>query len=174
MASKALIQSVRSFTPRWGQRCFLADSAILIGDVLLGDDCSIWYQVTLRGDVMPIRVGREVNIQDGSVVHGTFGEFGVTLDDRVTIGHAVILHGCKVGRESLIGMGSIVMDGVEIGEQSLVGAGSLVTEGSKFPPRSLILGRPARVKRELNAEEIASLAQSADNYLLYKQWYSSP
>jgi len=121
--------------------------------------------------VMPIRIGKEANIQDGSVLHGTYQKFGCNIEDRVTIGHLVMLHGCTIGRESLIGMGSIVMDGAEIGAQSIVGAGSLVTEGSKFPPRSLILGRPAKVKRELTEEEIKALKYSADNYLLYKTWY---
>lgn len=167
-----ILKTVRNKSPQWGQDCFLAEGAVLIGDVEMGSHCSVWYNVTLRGDVMPIKIGHQVNIQDGSVVHGTYGEHGVTLEDRVTIGHQVTLHGCHIGRESLIGMGSIVMDGVVIGENCLVGAGSLVTEGSKFPPRSLILGRPAKVRRELTEEEVASLSHSADNYLLYKSWYS--
>lgn len=120
---------------------------------------------------MPIRIGNEVNIQDGSVLHGTYGKFGCTVQDRVTIGHLVMLHGCTIGRESLIGMGSILMDGAVIGEQCIVGAGSLITENSSFPPRSLIIGRPAKVKRGLTSEEIMALSRSADNYLLYKTWY---
>jgi carbonic anhydrase/acetyltransferase-like protein (isoleucine patch superfamily) len=121
---------------------------------------------------MPITIGRETNIQDGSVLHGTYGKFACEVGDRVTIGHSVILHGCKIGSRTLVGMGSIVMDGAEIGEQSVVGAGSLVTEGKKFPPRSLIMGRPAVLKRLLTEDEIKFLEQSADNYLLYKTWYS--
>jgi carbonic anhydrase/acetyltransferase-like protein (isoleucine patch superfamily) len=161
----------RGFIPKVGSDCYVAPNAFLIGDVVLGDRCSVWFNVTIRGDVMPIRVGKETNIQDGSVMHGTYGKVGCNLGDRVTIGHQVTLHGCTVGDECLIGMGSTIMDGAEIGEKSIVGAGSLVTEGSKFPPRSLILGRPAKVKRELTAEEIKFLSQSADNYLLYKSWY---
>ncbi|MCX7978717.1 MAG: gamma carbonic anhydrase family protein [Bdellovibrionaceae bacterium] len=163
--------SVRGFTPRIGKDCYVAPSAWIIGDVQVGDRCSFWFNVTLRGDVMPIRVGNEVNIQDGTVVHGTYGEFGCTIADRVTVGHNVTLHGCEIGREALIGMSATVMDGAVIGEQSLIGAGSLVTQGSRIPPRSLALGRPAKVIRSLTAEEIASLTQSADNYLLYKSWY---
>lgn len=165
------IRQVRGMSPKFDHSCFIAENASLIGNVTLGTECTVWYNVTLRGDVMPISIGNQVNIQDGTVAHGTYGKFGVEIADRVTIGHQVMLHGCKIGRESLIGMGSTVMDGVEIPEQCLVGAGSLVTEGSKFPPRSLILGRPAKFKRELTAEEVASLSQSADNYLLYKTWY---
>lgn len=163
--------TVRGFTPKIGKNCFVAPNAFVIGDVQMGNDCSVWYSATIRGDVMPIRMGNEVNIQDGSVLHGTYGKFGCTVEDRVTVGHLVTLHGCHIGRESLIGMGSTIMDGAKIGEQCLVGAGSLVTEGSQFPPRSLIIGRPAKVKRSLTEEEIKSLSYSADNYLLYKTWY---
>ena len=163
--------SARGKSPQIGKDVFIAEGAEIISDVQIADNCSIWYNTTLRGDVMPIKIGKETNIQDGSVLHGTFGKFACEVGERVTIGHSVILHGCKIGNKCLIGMGSIVMDGAEIGEQSVVGAGSLVTEGKKFPPKSLIVGRPAVVKRELNAEELKFLEQSADNYLLYKTWY---
>lgn len=176
----ALVKSVRGIHPQIGKNVFLAESSTVVGDVVIGDESSLWYQVTLRGDVMPIRVGRAVNIQDGTVIHGTFGKFGVEIADRATIGHQVTLHGCKIGFESLIGMGSQILDGAEIPDQCLVGAGSLVTSsaiaaaagaGNPWRPRSLILGRPAKMVRELTAEEIASLALSAENYLLYKTWY---
>ena len=163
--------SVRGFTPKIADSAYVAPGATIIGDVILEENTSVWFGTVIRGDVMPIRIGKESNIQDNCVLHGTYGKFGCTMEDRVTLGHSVILHGCHIGRESLIGMGSIVMDGAVIGEQSLVGAGSLVTEGSQFPPRSLIVGRPAKVKRPLNEAEIKSLSQSADNYLLYKTWY---
>lgn len=163
--------SVRGFTPEVASDVYVADNARIIGDVKVEAGASIWYNVTIRGDVMPIRIGKEANIQDGSVLHGTYGKFACTVQDRVTIGHQVILHGCTIGRESLVGMGSIVMDGAVIGEQSIVGAGSLVTEGANFPPRSLVIGRPAKVKRELTTEELKALSLSADNYLLYKTWY---
>lgn len=165
------IISVRGFTPEIASDVFVADNARIIGDVKIGSKASVWYNVTIRGDVMSVRIGAEANIQDGSVLHGTYGKYSCTVGERVTIGHQVMLHGCKIGRETLVGMGSIVMDGAEIGEQCIVGAGSLVTEGAKFPPRSLILGRPARFKRELTEEELKALSHSADNYLLYKTWY---
>ena len=161
----------RGFKPEIEKDVFLAEGAQVIGNVKIGEGSSVWFNTTLRGDVMPITIGRETNIQDGSVLHGTYGKFACEVGDRVTIGHSVILHGCKIGTRCLIGMGSIVMDGAEIGEHSVVGAGSLVTEGKKFPPRSLIVGRPAVVKRPLNEEELKFLEQSADNYLLYKTWY---
>lgn len=163
--------TVRGFSPQVEQSCFIAANSAIIGDVKIGAKSSIWYNVTVRGDVNSIRIGQEVNVQDGTVIHGTYEKFGTTLHDRVTVGHLVMLHGCEIGRSCLIGMGSIVMDGAQIGEHSIVGAGSLVTEGSVFPPRSLILGRPAKWKRDLTAEEVDLLEQSADNYLLYSSWY---
>lgn len=165
--------TARGATPQIQDDVFLAEGAQVIGDVRIGRGSSVWFNTTLRGDVMPITIGRETNIQDGSVLHGTYGKFACEVGDRVTIGHTVILHGCKIGNTSLIGMGSIVMDGAEIGERSVVGAGSLVTEGKKFPPGSLIVGRPAVLKRPLNEDELKYLEQSADNYLLYKTWYKS-
>ena len=166
----AIIEA-RGFKPEIEKDVFVADGAQIIGNVKIGEGSSVWFNTTLRGDVMPITIGRETNIQDGSVLHGTYGKYACEVGDRVTIGHTVILHGCKIGTRCLIGMGSIVMDGAEIGDHSVVGAGSLVTEGKKFPPRSLIVGRPAVVKRPLNEEELKFLEQSADNYLLYKTWY---
>ncbi len=163
--------TARDFTPVIGKDVLIAEGAQIIGDVKIGDQSSIWFNTTLRGDVMPITIGAETNIQDGSVLHGTFGKFSCEVGRRVTVGHNVILHGCKIGSGCLIGMGSIIMDGAEIGEHSVVGAGSLVTEGKSFPPRSLIVGRPAVLRRPLNEEELKFLEQSADNYLLYKTWY---
>lgn len=161
----------RGLTPVIGEKVFLADNARLIGDVEVGDDSSIWYNVTIRGDVMPIRIGKEVNVQDGTVIHGTYQKYGTTLHDRVTIGHLVMLHGCEVGRATLVGMGSILMDGVKVGDHCLIGAGTLLTEGTVIPPRSLVVGRPGVVKRELTDKEVELLEKSADNYLLYKTWY---
>jgi gamma-carbonic anhydrase len=166
-----MLIEARGAKPQLEKDVFVADGARIIGDVKIGEKSSVWFNTTLRGDVMPITIGRESNIQDNSVLHGTFGKFACEVGERVTIGHSVVLHGCKIGNRCLIGMGSIVMDGAEIGEMSVVGAGSLVTEGKKFPPQSLIVGRPAVFKRPLNAEELFFLEQSADNYLLYKTWY---
>lgn len=161
----------RGKSPQIAKDVFIAEGAQIISDVTIGEGSSIWYNTTLRGDVMPIVIGKETNIQDGSVLHGTFGKFGCIIGDRVTVGHSVVLHGCKIGTRCLIGMGSIIMDGAEIGDHCVVGAGSLVTEHKKFEPYSLIVGRPAVFKRKLNEDEIKFLEQSADNYLLYKTWY---
>jgi len=166
-----VIRKARGFEPKIGKSVFIAEDASIIGDVHLGERASVWYHVTIRGDVMPIRIGKETNIQDNSVIHGTYGEFGCTLGERVTIGHSVILHGCEIGDRSLIGMGTTIMDGAVIASQCIVGAGSLVTEGKKFPPKSLILGRPAKLIRSLTESEVASLDESADHYLMYTDWY---
>ncbi|GIL21253.1 MAG: hypothetical protein BroJett041_23670 [Candidatus Jettenia caeni] len=165
------IRSCRGFTPQISETAFIAEDAAIIGDVAIQEEASIWYNVTIRGDVMPIRIGKQTNIQDGSTLHGTYQEHGCTIGNRVTIGHNVILHGCEIQDGSLIGMGSIVMDGAVIGDHSLVAAGSLVTEGKKFPPRSMIMGRPAAVKRQLTDDEVKALEESADNYLMYVSWY---
>ena len=168
--SKELLRA-RGKSPVIAEKVFIADNARIISDVEIGEGSSIWYNVVIRGDVMPIRIGKEVNIQDGSVVHGTFGKWGTTLHDRVTIGHLVMLHGCEIGRGTLVGMGSIVMDGCKVGEHCLIGAGTLLVEGTEIPPRSLVVGRPGKVRRSLTDEEVALLEKSADNYLLYKTWY---
>ncbi|MBK7842574.1 MAG: gamma carbonic anhydrase family protein [Bdellovibrionales bacterium] len=163
--------SVRGFTPQVGEGTYLAPNSTLVGDVVLGKECSVWFNAVIRGDVMPIRIGDQSNIQDGSVIHGTFNKFGTTIGRRVTVGHAVILHGCEVGDEVLIGMGSIIMDKAKIPSRCIVAAGSLVTEGASFDEGSLILGRPAKVVRPLSIEELAFLKKSANNYLEYMKWF---
>ncbi len=166
--------TARGFTPNVHEKAFVAPTAAVIGNVTIESGASIWFHTVLRGDVMPIKIGRDANIQDNTVIHGTFEKYGTTIEERVTVGHSCILHGTYVGREALIGMGSILMDNSRIGAGSIVGAGSLVTEGSVFPPGVLILGRPAKVVRDLKPEEIAFLPKSADNYLFYQTWYTNP
>lgn len=154
-----------------GKDVLVAPGAKIIGDVKVGDRCSIWFNTTVRGDVMPIVIGDESNIQDGTVVHGTYKKFGVTIGRRVSVGHNVLLHGCEIGDECLIGMGAIIMDGVKLAAKTLVAAGSVVSPGKSFPGSVLLKGRPAKIDRELTAEEIEFLSQSANNYLFYKTWY---
>lgn len=167
-----MIHSLQGKTPVFGEGSFLAPSAEIIGDVTIGRRCSIWYNTTLRGDVMPIVIGDDTNIQDNTVIHGTYKKCGAVIGNRVTVGHSVILHGCKIGDLVLVGMGSIIMDNAEVPDRCIVGAGSLITEESKFPPGSLILGRPGKVIRPLNEKELAFLPQSANNYIEYMTWYS--
>jgi carbonic anhydrase/acetyltransferase-like protein (isoleucine patch superfamily) len=150
--------------PLLGASAWVADSAQVIGNVVLGDDANIWFGVVIRGDTETIRVGRGSNIQDASVLHADVG-MPLTVGENVTVGHKVMLHGCTIGDGSLIGIGAIVLNGAKIGKHSLVGAGSLVTEGKEFPDGSMILGSPAKAVRQLSAEQIESLQQSARHYV---------
>jgi carbonic anhydrase/acetyltransferase-like protein (isoleucine patch superfamily) len=166
-----IVRSYEGKQPRFGQRVFVAENAAVIGDVQVGDDCSIWYSATVRGDVNRIRIGARSNIQDNCTLHVTYGTAPIEIAEEVTIGHGVVAHGCTIERRALIGMGSRVLDGAIVGELALVGAGALVPEGMRVPPRTLVIGVPARVKRELTAEEIALLEQSWKNYVGYKDRY---
>lgn len=150
--------------PRLGARGFVAPNATVVGDVVLGDDVSIWFGAVLRGDVERLTVGNGSNVQDNSVLHADPGA-PLVLGTGVTVGHMVMLHGCHVGDHSLVGIGSVVMNHARIGANCLVGARSLVTEGKSFPDGVLIIGSPARVIRELTATEIAGLRASADRYV---------
>jgi len=168
------ITPVLGHTPHIGEGSFIASSADLIGDIKIGRDCSIWYNTTLRADIGPIRIGDETNIQDNTVIHGTFNKAFAIIGNRVTIGHSVVLHGCTIGDLCLIGMGAILMDNAKIPPCTIVGAGSLVTEDAVFEEGWLVLGRPAKAVRKLKPEELAFLDKSANNYLLYKSWYQNP
>lgn len=143
---------------------WIAPNAVLVGRVLLKHNSSVWWGAVLRGDYEPIVVGEASNVQDNCVIHMD-EDFPVTVGDRVTIGHKVVLHGCTVGDNSLIGINSVVMNGVEIGENCLVGSNTLITEGNRIPPGSLVLGSPGKVIRELSAEEIQSLTEFSDRYV---------
>ena len=159
--------------PRLGHRVFVAETAALIGDVELGDDVSVWYGVVLRGDIHYIRIGARSNVQDNAVFHVEHGVAPAVLAEEVTIGHGAVVHGCAVGRGALIGIGAVVLSGATVGEQALVGAGAVVQEGMQVPPRTLVVGVPARVKRELTAEELKRLEESWKHYVHYKDRYLS-
>ncbi|HET7839018.1 MAG TPA: gamma carbonic anhydrase family protein [Rectinemataceae bacterium] len=158
-----MIHGFEDKTPRIDESAFVAWNAEVAGDVELGEGVSVWYGAVLRADVAPIRAGRLSNIQDGSVIHVDKGVPAI-LGEGVTLGHRVIIHGARIGDWTLIGMGAIVLDRAEIGSESIVGAGALVTQGKKFPPRSLILGSPAKVVRPLTAEEVLNLHDHAAAY----------
>ena len=166
-----IVRGYEGKEPRFGARIFIAENAAVIGDVELGDDCSIWYSAVIRADVHSIRIGPRTNIQDNCTLHVTAGTHPVRIAEEVTIGHGAVVHGCTIERRALIGMGSRVLDGAVIGELALVGAGALVSEGMRVPPRTLVVGVPARVKRPLTDAEIAHLDQSWKNYVGYKEEY---
>jgi len=173
-----MIYPYKNITPATGKNCFIAQSADVIGEVTMGDDCSVWFGCVVRGDVHYIHIGNRVNIQDLSMIHVTHWKNPdksdgnpTIIEDDVTIGHRVMLHGCTIKKACLIGMSTTILDGAVIGEESIVGAGSLVTKNKVFPPRSLIMGSPAKVVRELHEKEIEELYLSAQRYVLFKNEY---
>jgi carbonic anhydrase/acetyltransferase-like protein (isoleucine patch superfamily) len=166
-----MILPYRGRWPQVHETAFVAPSADLIGDVALGASASVWFQCVLRGDVGSIKVGNRSNVQDQSVIHSTRGMSTVEIGEDVTIGHRVTLHGCRIGDRVLVGMGSIILDNAEIGSDSIVGAGSLILKGARIPAGSLVMGSPAKVVRELKAEERARIAESAVNYVAYATEY---
>ena len=160
-----MLYKFRGYKPKISESSFIAGSADIIGNVTIEDDASIWFGAVLRGDVNSVRIGRGTNIQDNCTIHVHEDNSFVNVGEYVTVGHNVTLHGCKIGKFSLIGMGSIVLDGAEIGEQTMIGAGSLVTSNKVIPSGVLCVGSPAKVVRELTDEEKLSLRDSADNYI---------
>jgi carbonic anhydrase/acetyltransferase-like protein (isoleucine patch superfamily) len=157
--------------PQIGHRVFVAGNAALIGDVVIGDDVSIWFSTTVRGDVNFIRIGARTNVQDNTVIHVDQDDAPTVIGEEVTIGHGAIVHGCTIHRGALIGMGSRILSGAVIGENALVGAGALVPEGMHVPPRMLAVGVPARVKRPLTDAEVAGLEESWRHYVEVKERY---
>ncbi|MDQ3336111.1 MAG: gamma carbonic anhydrase family protein [Myxococcota bacterium] len=161
----AIIRMYGGKRPLIARNAFLAENCAVIGDVEIGEESSIWYSVTVRGDVMPIRIGARTSIQDGTVIHVTSGKFGSTIGSDCTVGHGAIIHACTVEDFCLIGMGSIILDGARIGRGSLVGAGALVTPGTDIPPGSLVIGSPAKVKRPVSEKEREQIAYGAAHYV---------
>ena len=157
--------------PTIGHGVFLAETCAVIGDVVIGDESSVWYSTVVRGDVMPIRIGARTSVQDGTVVHVTSEKYGTTIGDDCTIGHNAIIHACTVEDFCLIGMGAVLLDGVRIGRGSLVGAGALVTPGTDIPAGSLVIGSPARVKRPINAKEREQIDYGAAHYVELSRRY---
>src|SRR5437016_6976154 len=166
-----MIRSFRGVHPQIHESAFVDQSAQVIGDVHVGEESSIWCNAVARGDMYYIRIGNRTNVQDNSVIHTRTGTHPTILEDEVTVGHSVTLHGCYVERGSLIGIGSIVLDDARVGAQSLVAAGSLLSPGTIIPPRSLVMGVPARAKRPLADEEVANLATYWRNYVQYSATY---
>ena len=166
-----MIKNFQNLHPKIHETAFIAENAVIIGDVEIGAESSVWYNCVLRGDVNYIRVGERTNIQDGSIIHVSGKTHPTVLEDEVTLGHRVTLHGCYVERGSLIGIGAIVLDGAHIGANSLVGAGSLITPNTQIPPRSLVLGSPGKVKRELSDEEVLDLEKFWRNYVALSRIY---
>lgn len=168
----AIIRSVRGFTPIIGEDTFLADNAAIIGDVVIGDGCSIWFGTVLRGDVNSIRVGNGVNIQDGTVIHTLYEKSVTEIEDNVSIGHNVTVHGAKICEGALIGMGSVVLDHAVIGEGAIIAAGSVVLSKTIVEPGSIYAGVPAKFVKKVDPEQAKEINQKiANNYHMYASWY---
>lgn len=168
----ALIKEVRGFTPQIGENVYLAENATIIGDVVIGNDCSIWFNAVLRGDVNSIRIGNRVNIQDGSVLHTLYQKSVVEIGDDVSIGHNVVVHGAKIENGALIGMGSILLDHAVVGEGAIVAAGSVVLSGTQIEPGSIYAGVPAKFVKKVDPDQAKEMNQKiANNYLMYSGWF---
>lgn len=167
-----LIKSVRGFTPKYGKNCFFAENATLIGEVIMGDDCSVWYQAVVRGDVNTILMGDRVNIQDGAVIHGTFQKSATTIGNDVSIGHNAIVHGCTIHDRVLVGMGSIIMDDSVVGSNSIIAAGSVLPKKTIIPEGSVFAGIPAKKINEISPElQKREIERIAANYMQYASWF---
>lgn len=168
----ALIRSVRGFTPSFGKECYLAENATVVGDVVMGDHCSVWFNTVIRGDVNSIRIGHKVNIQDGTVLHCLFEKSVIEIGNNVSIGHNVIIHGARIEDDVLIGMGAIVMDHAVIGHHSIIAAGALVLEGTIVEPGSIYGGVPARRLKDIEEEQARNMIERiANNYITYAAWF---
>jgi carbonic anhydrase/acetyltransferase-like protein (isoleucine patch superfamily) len=157
--------------PKLGERVFIAEGAMIVGDVEIGDHSSVWFNAVIRGDVHYIRIGKHTNIQDGSILHVMKDQYPLILHDYVTIGHGVMLHGCEIASNCLIGMRATILNNAKVGAHCIVAAGALITEGMVIPERSLVMGMPAKVKRPLTDEEVAHIDEYARRYYQYKETY---
>ena len=167
-----VIKEVNGKNPEWGSDCFIAENATIVGDVVMGDQCSIWFNAVLRGDVHFIKMGAKVNVQDGAVVHCTYKKSPTTIGNNVSIGHNAIVHGCTIKDNVLIGMGAIVMDDCIIGSNSIIAAGAVVTQGTHVPEGTIYAGMPAKKLKEVSPElSSGEIDRIANNYLKYSGWF---
>ncbi len=166
----AIIKKIKGVIPRWGKDCFIADNAAIIGDVVMGDECTVWFNTVVRGDVHYIRIGNRTNIQDGAIIHCTYQKAPTTIGNSVSIGHAAIIHGCTLQDSCLVGMGAIVMDHAVVESESLVAAGAVVTQNTVVEAGYLYAGVPARKIRPIDAELRKIFERTAGNYVMYSKW----
>lgn len=170
----ALIKKVKGISPQWGKDCFMADNATLTGDVIMGERCSVWFNAVVRGDVHSIRIGNNVNIQDGAVIHCTYQKAPVTIGDNVSIAHNAVIHGCTIHDNVLIGMGAIIMDNVVIHSNSIIAAGAVVLAGTIVESGSIFAGLPAKKVKSIDRSLIeGEINRIANNYMMYASWYDA-
>jgi len=169
----ALIKKVKGIFPKFGEGVYLSENATIVGDVVMGDNCSVWFNAVVRGDVNYIRIGNKVNIQDGAIVHCTYKKAATEIGNNVSIGHNAMVHGCKIKDNVLIGMGSIVMDNCIIESNSIIAAGSIILEGTHVKSGSIYAGVPAKKVKELDEQQTKILIKGiADNYVMYSSWFT--
>ena len=170
-----VILPVKGIHPAWGDNCFIAPNATIVGDVVMGNDCSVWFNAVIRGDVNSIRLGNKVNVQDGAIIHCTYEKTKVIIGNNVSIGHNAILHGCVIANDVLIGMGAIVMDNVRVGSNCIIAAGAVVLENTMIEPGSIYAGVPAKKVKDISQELInGEINRIANNYLMYSGWFAAP
>jgi len=169
----ALIKPVKGVSPKFGKDCYLAENATVVGDVMMGDECSVWFNAVVRGDVNSIRMGNRVNIQDGAVIHCTYQKAATTLGNDVSVGHNALLHGCTIHDNVLVGMGSIVMDGAVVHSHSIIAAGAVVLEGTVVESYSIYAGMPAKKVKTLDPQKAETMLRKvAENYVMYSGWFT--
>ena len=168
----ALIKSVRGFKPVFGANCYLAENATIVGDVIMGDDCSVWFTAVIRGDVNSIRIGNKVNIQDGVIIHATYQRAATHIGDHVSLGHRAIIHGCTLHNNVLVGMGAIIMDHAVVEENCLIAAGAVVLENTRCEAGHIYAGVPARKVKAISAEKFQdTIKRISDAYVMYAGWF---
>ena len=168
----AIVKAVKGIEPKFGKNIYLAENATVVGEVIMGDDCTVWFNAVVRGDVYYIHVGNKVNIQDGAIIHCTYQKAPTTIGNNVSIGHNAIVHGCTIEDNVLIGMGSIVMDNAHIEKNSIIAAGAVVLENTRVESGSIYAGVPAKKVKELSPEHMKSLVERiANNYVMYADWF---
>lgn len=167
----AVIRSLRGIDPHFGANCFLAETAVVVGEVTMGDNCTVWFNAVVRGDVHSITIGDNTNIQDGAIIHCTYQKARVVIGNNVSIAHGAIVHGCTIEDNVLVGMGAIIMDGAVIGENSVVAAGAVVLAGTKVESGSIYAGMPAKKIKDIGNEMRETIVRTARNYPMYAEWY---
>jgi len=168
-----IIKEINGHIPKFGEDCFLADNAVVVGDVIMGDHCSVWFNAVIRGDVHSIRMGNKVNIQDGAVVHCTYRKYSTNIGNNVSVGHNAIVHGCTIHDNVLIGMGAIVMDNCVVESNSIIAAGAVVTQGTRVEGGTIYAGVPAKKVKDISEDLLSGeIERIADNYLEYSGWYT--
>jgi len=169
-----ILKTIKGKTPQFGKDCFIADNAVIVGDVIMGDECSIWFNSVVRGDVHYIRMGNKVNVQDGAIIHCTYQKAPTNIGNNVSIAHNAIVHGCTVEDNVLIGMGSIIMDDCVVGTNSIIAAGAVLTKGTIVPPESIYGGMPARKLKDISPElSQGEILRIADSYVKYASWFKN-